>query len=86
MDCCQIIVNADDLGISSEVNDAIFGFIRSGLVTSATMLANGPQITEAAVRVREFPECSFGIHLNLTEFKPLRTDSRLSVSGGLKTR
>lgn len=75
---CQIIVNADDLGISSQVNDAIFNLMTEGRVTSATMLANGSQVAEAAARVRDFPRCSFGAHLNLTEFKPLTTDSALA--------
>ena len=66
----RIIINADDLGISQEVNDAIFGLMAEGKVTSATILANGPAVEEAARRVAEFPECSFGVHLNLTEFKP----------------
>jgi predicted glycoside hydrolase/deacetylase ChbG (UPF0249 family) len=75
---CQIIVNADDLGISGEVNEAIFSLMTAGRVTSSTMLANGPQVEAAAARIRDFPKCSFGAHLNLTEFKPLTTDSALA--------
>jgi len=75
---CQIIVNADDLGISYQVNEAIFNLMTKGRVTSATMLANGPQVAEAAARIREFPRCSFGVHLNLSEFKPLTMDSALA--------
>jgi predicted glycoside hydrolase/deacetylase ChbG (UPF0249 family) len=74
----QIIVNADDLGISCQVNDAVFSLMAEGRVTSATMLAIGPLVAEAAARVRDFPMCSFGVHLNLTEFKPLTTDSALA--------
>ena len=37
----QIIVNADDLGMSPEVNDAIFGLMARGRVTSASLLAIG---------------------------------------------
>lgn len=77
MNCCQIIVNADDLGVSSEVNDAIFGLMATGRVTSSTMLANGPLLAEAAVRGRGFPRCSIGVHLNLTQFEPLTCDSGL---------
>jgi predicted glycoside hydrolase/deacetylase ChbG (UPF0249 family) len=76
--CCQIIVNADDLGISTEVNDTIFALMAAGRVTSSTMLANGQQVEAAASRVRDFPKCSFGVHLNLTEFKPLTTNPALA--------
>src|SRR5258707_593804 len=67
----KIIINADDLGVSAEVNEAIFALIAEGRVTSATLLANGPAVTEAARRLREFPRCSFGAHLNLSDFRPL---------------
>lgn len=74
----RIIVNADDLGISHEVNEAIFEGMRTGRITSATALANGPTIEAAAEDARFFPQCSFGAHLNLTEFQPLSEDDALS--------
>jgi predicted glycoside hydrolase/deacetylase ChbG (UPF0249 family) len=67
----RVIVNADDLGLSPTVNDAVFGLMGAGAITSATMLAVTPGVEEAARRVREFPACSFGVHLCLTEFRPL---------------
>lgn len=66
-----VIVNADDLGLSRPVNTAIFALMDQGAVTSATVLANGAAIEDAAAELRRFPRCSFGVHLNLTEFKPL---------------
>ena len=35
------------------------------------MIANGPSIEAACQRVEDFPHCSFGVHLNVTEFRPL---------------
>jgi predicted glycoside hydrolase/deacetylase ChbG (UPF0249 family) len=67
----RIIVNADDLGISEPVNEAIFQGLQSGVITSATMLSNGSAVRAAAQKLHLFPECSFGVHLNLTEFGPL---------------
>jgi len=67
----QVIVNADDLGMSARINDAIFELIGARKVSSATIMANGPAMREAAANVRLFPDCSFGIHLNLTQFQPL---------------
>jgi chitin disaccharide deacetylase len=70
----RVIVNADDLGISPAVNDAVFDLMSRRKITSATLLANGAAAEAAARRVSQFPHCSFGVHLNLTEFRPL-TDS-----------
>jgi predicted glycoside hydrolase/deacetylase ChbG (UPF0249 family) len=66
-----IIVNADDLGMNQEVNDATFELMAKGRISSATIMANAPATREAARRAAMFPQCSFGVHLNLTEFEPL---------------
>jgi len=76
----KIIVNADDLGLSESVNDAIFQAMKRGAITSATMLANGSAVNAAASSLHLFPKCSFGVHLNLTEFEPLCPDSRKDLA------
>ena len=48
-----------------------------GLVTSATVMANGPYVDEALSRLVDYPRGSFGVHLNLTEFRPLTRNSCL---------
>jgi predicted glycoside hydrolase/deacetylase ChbG (UPF0249 family) len=86
----KVIINADDLGMSRNVNDATFELMGNGQVTSATMLANSPFIEEACERASKFPECSFGAHLNLTEFTPLTgprdLDSILDADGAFILR
>jgi len=67
----RLIVNADDLGISKDVNTAIFDMMSRKLVTSATILANGPEVEEAVSGSLNFPECSFGVHLNIMEHRPI---------------
>lgn len=67
----DIIVNADDLGAGHEINETTFDLMSEGRVTSATMMANGPEIEAACQGARSFPHCSFGVHLNVTEFRPL---------------
>jgi len=42
-----------------------------GAVTSATIIANAPLADEALAGTVRFPQCSFGVHLNLSEFSPL---------------
>jgi len=67
----RVIVNADDLGMSAEVNAATFALMTEGRLRSATILANGPAFAAAVPQARSFPKCSFGVHLNLTQFDPL---------------
>ncbi len=76
----KIIVNADDLGMSESVNEAIFDGMQRGVITSATMLSNGPAVKAAAQNLHRFPGCSFGVHLNLTEFEPLSPDSHKDLA------
>ena len=73
----DVIVNADDLGISPEVNHATFDLMDEGVVTSATLLANGPSVEDACRRIPDFGHCSFGVHLDVTEFRPVQHDSKL---------
>ncbi len=67
----NIIINADDAGISREINDAIFDLMSRRQLRSTTLLANGPELADALARIPDFPDCSFGVHLNLTQFKPM---------------
>jgi chitin disaccharide deacetylase len=66
-----IIVNADDLGRSTTVNDRVFELMRSGTITSATVVAGGEALDDVAARCKDHPRCSFGAHLYLTEFQPI---------------
>jgi predicted glycoside hydrolase/deacetylase ChbG (UPF0249 family) len=69
----RLIINADDLGADVARNEGIFEAIRAGVVTSATILPNGPALDHALEGIRSggFEEVSFGVHLNLTEGRPL---------------
>jgi chitin disaccharide deacetylase len=78
----RVIVNADDLGLSEKVNDAIFSFLETGRVKSATMIANADAFEGAALRSKQYKHCSFGVHLNLTQFKPLSRNRGLSALVG----
>lgn len=66
-----VVINADDFGYSESVNTAISRALQLGRISSATLIANAPAVTEALSLVEAYPQASFGIHLNLTEFSPL---------------
>jgi len=69
----RLIINADDLGADVARNEGIFEAMRAGVVTSATVLPNGPALDHALGKIRSggYEQVSFGVHLNLTEGRPL---------------
>jgi hypothetical protein len=40
-------------------------------ITSATLISNAPAVEDAVRRIPKGSHCSFGVHLNLTQFEPL---------------
>jgi hopanoid biosynthesis associated protein HpnK len=59
----KLIVNADDFGISLEVNDAIISAHREGVLTSTSLMVTGEAFDDAVRLARENPRLGVGIHL-----------------------
>ncbi len=66
----RVVINADDLGMSPAVNDAVFAALDAGWCTSASLLATGPAAEDALRRAR-LGGHAVGVHLDLTGFRPL---------------
>jgi chitin disaccharide deacetylase len=64
----NLVVNADDLGLSAAVNDGIFVAHAEGVVTSASLMVRQGAASAAAERAGEFPELALGLHLDLGEW------------------
>jgi chitin disaccharide deacetylase len=60
-----LIVNADDFGLTPGVNEGILRAFREGILTSTTIMANGPAFDDAVARTRDCPEIDVGCHLVL---------------------
>ena len=67
----RIVINADDLGKDSQVNDKISEALQNGYITSSTIMANTVLWNEVHKIIDANPKASFGVHLNLTEGKAL---------------
>lgn len=67
----RVIINADDFGLTSEVNKGVVAAFRQGVVTSASILATGKAFSEAIDMVRENDGLGIGVHLCLTEEYPV---------------
>ncbi|MBA5864707.1 MAG: ChbG/HpnK family deacetylase [Nitrospira sp. CR1.1] len=74
----RVIINSDDLGISPVVNEKILDLMSRRRITSASILANGPSVEQAIKFIPRGTDCSLGVHLNLTEFKPLTPAKHLN--------
>ena len=66
----NLIVNADDLGWTEGVNRGIAEAHRNGIVTSASLLANGAAFASGVALARATPGLGVGVHLNLSEGEP----------------
>ncbi|MEO5365984.1 MAG: ChbG/HpnK family deacetylase [Magnetococcus sp. WYHC-3] len=78
----QLIVNADDFGLTVAVNRAVERAYRQGMVRSATLLANQPGFADAVARARDMPDLAVGVHLNLTWGEPLATPHARGLTDG----
>lgn len=73
----RLIVNADDFGFTSGVNRAIAEAHSRGVVTSSTLMANGPAFAEAVQLAKSLPKLSIGCHVVLIDGRPILEAQRL---------
>lgn len=64
----RVIINADDFGMRTAVNQAVLDAHRAGRLTSTTLLVDGAAVTEAVEIARQQPELGVGLHLNLDAY------------------
>ena len=63
-----LIVNADDFGMSEDVNRGILKAHFEGIVTSASLMVRWPDAAEAADYGRKHPGLSVGLHFDTGEW------------------
>ncbi len=67
----QLIINADDFGLTPAINQGIVEAHHAGCVTSASLLVNLPGFADAVQIARRTPTLGTGLHLNLTAGAPI---------------
>jgi len=67
----RLIVNADDFGLTPGVNRAIVEAHSHGIVTSSTLMANGPAFDDAIRLTQSAPQIPIGCHVVLVDGTPL---------------
>ncbi len=74
----QLIINADDFGLSSGVNRAVEKAWQDGILTQASLMAGGDAFDEAVDIARRNPGLQVGLHLTLVQGRPVLPPEKLS--------
>jgi hopanoid biosynthesis associated protein HpnK len=85
----RIIITADDFGAAREVNEAVERAHREGVLTAASLMIGAPEAADAVARARRLPALRLGLHLVLTEGRPIlppvRVPDLVDRSGAFRT-
>jgi hopanoid biosynthesis associated protein HpnK len=73
----KLIVNADDFGFTSGVNNGIVQAYKKGIVTSTTIMANGQGFEGAVELARQNPGLGVGCHLSLVGGPPVAATTKI---------
>ena len=71
-----LVVNADDFGFTRDVNAGIVEAHQRGILTAATLMANGSAFDDAVSLAKANPSLDIGIHLILVSGESLATPGR----------
>lgn len=82
----RLIINADDFGLTSGVNRAIAEGNRSGVITSATIMANAQASAAAMDMARAQPDLKTGCHIVLIDGVPLSANLPTLTNGTSRFR
>jgi len=63
----QVIISADDFGLSEGVNEAVERAHREGLLSTASLMVAGPAAADAVRRAKTLPNLRVGLHLVVIE-------------------
>jgi len=73
----RLIINADDFGLTGGINRAIMQAHFNGVVTSATLMANGTGFEQAVTLTASAPSLSIGCHVMLVDGSSLLQPARV---------
>lgn len=74
----KVIINADDFGMSEGTNHAVRRAAELGTISSTSIMVNMPFVEEIRDVAAGAPQLGLGLHLNLTQGKPLQPPARVS--------
>ena len=75
----RLIINGDDFGLSAKINAGILSAHRNGILTSASLMVGGDAAQEAVDIARRHPELAIGLHVTLSDTKPVPPPEQVSL-------
>jgi hopanoid biosynthesis associated protein HpnK len=72
-----VVITADDFGLAPEVNEAVEIACRDGILTAASLMVSGPAAADAVARAQRLGRLRVGLHLVLTDGRPVLPPQRL---------
>ncbi len=75
----QLIVTADDFGLSLAVNEAIEQAYRKGILTTASLMVAAPDTADALARARRLPGLKVGLHIAVVRNRPILPRGSVSL-------
>ncbi|MGZ3505970.1 MAG: hopanoid biosynthesis-associated protein HpnK [Vulcanimicrobiaceae bacterium] len=73
----NLIVSADDFGLSVEVNEAVERANRNGILSTTSLMVAAPATGDAVRRARELPDLHVGLHVVLVNGRPTLPPERV---------
>lgn len=73
----DVIISADDFGISEEVNEAVDAAHRNGILNTTSLMVAAPATADAVARARSLPDLHVGLHVVLVNGRPKLPPERI---------
>ncbi len=67
----RLIVTADDFGRDVAINEAVEAASRDGILSCASLMISAPEAVDAVARAHRLPGLRVGLHLVLTDGRPV---------------
>lgn len=67
----HLIISVDDFGFTQGINDAVRQLAHYGTISATNIMTTMPYVDAIQDVAADFPQLSIGVHINLTQGKPL---------------
>jgi hypothetical protein len=74
----RLMITCDDAALSQGIDQSAAQLYQQGMVSSASLMTNFPQVEDAFTHYANYPSLELGVHLNLSDGKPLTDIARHS--------
>jgi hopanoid biosynthesis associated protein HpnK len=86
MEPCSLIVHGDDFGLSEGLNKGIVQAHRQGILTSTSLVASGVAFEHAVELAQTTPSLDIGVHLTLSDERPVLPPASVPTLLGSRER